>query len=156
MAIDDNTTYGLTGVQIKDLADKIKDDIDGARITDDSVTWAKIAAATMPKASVSLLSNTNGTFSATDKGVLIVNEQFQNNTANSDARAQVAFTGVSGTTVTPRATQRSGVNYTRSHVFGIALVDAGDSVSWTVNYTNAGLPDWGADGGFALFIPCNW
>ena len=138
------------------IYDIAPEDVDGSRLINNTVTWAKIAQATMPKAKIALLSATNGSFDATDKGVLIVNEQFQNNAANTSCTAQIAFTGASGTTVTPRASQRSSTPYTRSHVFGIALVDAGDSVTWTVNYSNTGLPDWGADGGFSLFIPFNW
>lgn len=126
-----------------------------SQIADDTVAWAKIAAATMPKAKIAELTATNGSFTATDRGVLIVNEQFQANVANTDCNAKISFSGASGATVTPRGAQR-GAQYSRSHVFGLAFVAAGDAVTWTVTYNNAGLPSWGADSGFSLFIPCNW
>lgn len=147
-----STLAADTFLGIYDIA---PEDVDGSRLINNTVAWAKIAQATMPKAEIDLLSATNGSFTATTKGVLIVNEQFQTNAANTDSRAQLSFSGASGATVTPRASQR-GVQYARSHIFGLALVDAGDTVTWTVSYTNSSLPSFGADGGFSLFIPCNW
>lgn len=131
------------------IYDIAPEDVDGARLVDATVTAAKLAG----KAKIALEANASGSFAATDKGVLIVDEQFQNYSSNADTTARISFSGASGTTVTPTASQRSGINYTRAHVFGLALVDAGDSVSWTTTYSNAGII---SNGGFSLFIPCNW
>lgn len=141
----------------------VNGEIPTGRIADEAVTEDKLADAAVTaaklagKAKIALntrSANTDvGRFSATDRGILIVDEQFQTYTSNADDAAQISFSGVSGTTVTPKSTQRGGINYVRSHAFGLALVDAGDSVSWTVTYTNAGVI---SNGGFVLFIPCNW
>ena len=158
---NDDTVYPVTDISLVNggiFADTIAPVEAGEQITttmieDGAVTAAKLAG----KAKIALntrSANTDvGRFSATDRGILIVDEQFQTYTSNADDAAQISFSGVSGTTVTPKSTQRGGVNYVRSHAFGLALVDAGDSVSWTVTYTNAGVI---SNGGFVLFIPCNW
>lgn len=125
------------------------------QIADGAVTAAKIDWTTFGKASVAVLSASTGSFTAPSKGVLIVDGQFQASAANTDAKATITFTGASGGTFSPRAGQYGQTN-NRSHVFGFAFVEAGDAVSFTVNYTNAALPAWGADNGFALFLPCEW
>lgn len=126
-----------------------------AMIANSAVTSGKIDWTTFGAASVAVLSASSGTFDATAKGVLIVDTQFQTSAANTDAKATITFTGASGGTFSPRGAQY-GAQYARSHAFGFAFVDEGDSVSFTVNYTSASLPAWGADNGFVLFLPCNW
>lgn len=126
-----------------------------AKIADEAVTSQKIDWTTFGKASVAVLTASTGSFTAASKGVLMIDSQFQANTANTDAKATITFTGASGGTFSPRAGQ-FGVANTRSHVFGFAFVEAGDTVDFTVNYTNAALPAWGSDNGFALFLPCEW
>ena len=126
-----------------------------AMIANSAVTSGKIDWTSFGAASAAILSASSGTFDATAKGVLIVDTQFQASASNTDAKATVTFTGASGGTFSPRGAQY-GAQYTRSHAFGIAFVDEGDSVSFTVNYTSASLPGWGADNGFVLFLPCNW
>lgn len=126
-----------------------------AKIADDAVTSSKIDWTTFGKASVAVLAASTGSFSASSKGVLIVDSQFQTSSANTDSKATITFTGASGGTFSPRAGQYGPTNV-RSHVFGFAFVEAGDEVDFRVNYTSAGLPAWGADNGFALFLPCEW
>lgn len=126
-----------------------------AKIADEAVTSSKIDWETFGKASVAVLSASSGSFTASAKGVLIVDSQFQASAQGTDAKATIAFTGASGGTFSPRAGQYGYAN-TRSHVFGFAFVEAGDEVDFTVNYTSASLPAFGADNGFALFLPCEW
>lgn len=126
-----------------------------AKIANGAVTSSKIDWTTFGKASVAVLSASSGSFNAPSKGVLMVDSQFQASAQGTDAKATITFTGASGGTFSPRAGQYGYAN-TRSHVFGFAFVDAGDEVDFTVNYTSASLPAWGADNGFALFLPCEW
>ena len=120
-----------------------------AKLDDEAVTAAKLAG----KAEAGQLSTGDASYNAASRGILLVMVQFQNYTTNTDDSAQISFSGVSGSTVTPKATQRSGIQYTRGNAFGIAFVDAGDNATWTVSYSNAGPI---SNGSFALFIPCNW
>lgn len=168
---NDDTVYPVTDISLVNggiFADTIApveagEQVETAMIADGAITGDKIATGAVTaaklagKAKIALnkrSANTDvGRFSATDRGILIVDELFQTYTSNADDSAQISFSGASGKTVTPKATQRGGINYVRNHAFGLALVDAGDSVSWTVTYTNAGVI---SNGGFVLFIPCNW
>ena len=126
-----------------------------AKIANSAITRPKIDWTSFGKASVAILSASSGSFTASSKGVLIVDSQFQATAQGTDAKATITFTGASGGTFSPRGGQYGYAN-TRSHVFGFAFVDAGDTVNFTVNYTSASLPAWGADNGFVLFLPCEW
>lgn len=136
-------------------SDIVSEAVTTAKIADGAVTADKIDWTTFGKASVAVLTASTGSFTATSKGILIIDSQFQASTTNTDAKATITFTGASGGTFSPRGAQY-GAQYTRSHAFGFAFVEAGDEVDFTVNYTSASLPAWGADNGFALFLPCEW
>lgn len=132
--------------------------ITAAKIANGVITNAKIADATIAVAKLAGKAKINkvdgsGAFTAADRGVLLVAVQFQNYNANADCTATLGFSGASGTTVTPVASQRSSIQYTRSYAYGLALVDAGDSVSWSTTYSNAGPI---SNNSFYMFIPCNW
>lgn len=160
---NDDTVYPVTDVSLVNggiFADTIAPVEAGEQITtnmiaDGAVTADKINWTTFGKASVAVLTASTGSFTALSKGVLIVDSQFQASAGNTDAKATITFTGASGGTFSPRGAQY-GAQYTRSHAFGFAFVEAGDEVDFTVNYTSASLPAWGADNGFALFLPCEW
>ena len=154
---DDDTVYPVTDISLVNggiYADDVvpteaADQITTNMIADAAVTAAKLAG----KAQAGQMSTGDSSYDVTSKGVLLVVVQFQTYTANADDSAQISFSGVSGSTVTPKATQRGGIMYVRGNAFGIAFVDAGDHATWTVSYGNAGPI---ANGSFALFIPCNW
>lgn len=145
--------YPVTNISL------VNGEIPTGRIADEAVTEDKLADAAVTaaklagKAQAGQLSTGDSSYTATSRGVLLVVVQFQTYTANADDSAQINFSGVSGSTVTPKATQRGGIMYVRGNAFGIAFVDAGDNATWTVSYSNAGPI---SNGGFALFIPCNW
>lgn len=164
---DDDTVYPVTDVSLVNggiFADTIApveagEQIETAMIADEAVTGDKIATGAVTaaklagKAQAGQMSTGDSSYSVTSRGILLVVVQFQTYTANADDSAQISFSGVSGATVTPKATQRGGIMYVRGNAFGIAFVDAGDNATWTVSYSNAGPI---SNGSFALFIPCNW
>ena len=143
-----STLAADTFLGIYDIA---PEDVDGARITNATITAAKLAG----KAKIADVTSSTRSFAATNKGVLFVSEPFESSNT-SRGTAKITFSGASGSTVTPRSSV-TGLAYNANKVYGLALVNAGDNVTWTTTYSNAGgFPDWGADHGFSLFIPCNW